>query len=137
MVIIPAAERRVAAANAQVGVATAAFFPDISLSGSYGGSASRLADITAAPARAWSLGLDLAETLIDFGRRGAVVDQAKAAYDAKRIALKQYRQGVIDQTALIVAQNAARDARISSLSASLDRTTNAVSLIEALGGGWN
>lgn len=177
---IAAAERRVAAANAQIGVQTAAYFPDITLSGSYGGSATKLGDIASAPARAWSLGIDLAETVLDFGRRHAAVQASEAVYDeqvanyrqtvleafravddnlaatriladveqfrqqssqaaddAERIALNQYRQGIIDQTALIVAQSSARDARISSLSASLDRMTTAVSLIEALGGGWS
>ena len=54
----------------------------------------------------------------------------------ERVALNQYRAGVIDQTTLLVAQSTARDARISALQVSSQRLTTAVSLIEALGGGW-
>src|SRR5262249_46753727 len=61
---------------------------------------------------------------------------ATAANEAERIALNQYRAGIIDQTALLVAQSTARDARISALQLSSQRLTTAVSLIEALGGGW-
>ncbi|HWA23933.1 MAG TPA: TolC family protein, partial [Caulobacterales bacterium] len=63
-------------------------------------------------------------------------DGAAAATEAERVALNQYQAGVIDHTALIVAQNTALTARVSALQVSSQRLTSAVSLIEALGGGW-
>ena len=86
------AERRVAAANAQIGVAKAAFFPSLTLSGSddyTGRTWSRLFNV---PNRIWSLGPSLAETLIDGGLRSAQVAQARAAYDAS---VDNYRQTVL------------------------------------------
>ncbi len=88
---IAAAERRVAAAQAQVGVARAAFFPDIALSASTGASATRLADLFSAGA--WSLGLSLAQVVFDAGATQAGVDQARAAWAQ---AAAQYRQTVLD-----------------------------------------
>lgn len=86
------AERKVAAANAQIGVAISAFFPSLTLSGSddYSGRTwSRLFDL---PNRIWSFGPSLAETLIDGGLRRAQVAQARAAYDAS---VGNYRQTVL------------------------------------------
>jgi NodT family efflux transporter outer membrane factor (OMF) lipoprotein len=86
------AERKMAAANAQIGVAKAAYFPTLSLSGSdqySNGTFRRLLD---APNRVWSLGPQLAETLIDGGLRRAQVAQARAAYEANVAA---YRQTVL------------------------------------------
>jgi outer membrane protein TolC len=60
-----------------------------------------------------------------------------AANTAEQVALNQYRAGIIDQTTLLVAQSTARDARIAALEVSSERLTTAVTLIEALGGGWN
>lgn len=78
---IAAAERRIASANAQIGVARAAYFPTLSLSGSTGFASPTLSNWISAPNRFWSLGPSLAETLLDFGKRGALNDQAMAAYD--------------------------------------------------------
>jgi NodT family efflux transporter outer membrane factor (OMF) lipoprotein len=89
---IAAAERRVAAANADIGVARAAFFPTFSLSASGDSSASRLGDLFSASANTWSLGLAAAQTLFDAGARKAQVEQARAAYDA---AVADYRQTVL------------------------------------------
>ncbi len=89
---IAAAERRVAAANAQVGVATAAWFPSLTLSGAAGFRSTDLTDWITAPARYWSLGPSLALTLFDAGRRSAVIEQNAAIYD-QRVA--QYRQTVL------------------------------------------
>jgi NodT family efflux transporter outer membrane factor (OMF) lipoprotein len=86
------AERKVAAANAQIGVATSAYFPSLTLSGSdqYSGRTwSKLFDV---PNRVWSLGPSLADTLIDGGLRRAEVAQARAAYDAS---IDAYRQTVL------------------------------------------
>ena len=89
---IAAAERRVAAANAQIGVAQAAYFPDLTLSGSYGSTASQVDKLFSASTLVWSLGLAAAETLFDAGARRARVRGAKAAYDQT---VAQYRQTVL------------------------------------------
>ena len=89
---IAAAERRAAAANAQIGVAKAAYFPTLSLSGSGGFSSPTLANWISAPNRAWSLGPSLAATIFDFGKRGALTDQAIASYDQT---VATYRQTVL------------------------------------------
>jgi NodT family efflux transporter outer membrane factor (OMF) lipoprotein len=86
------AERTVAAANAQIGVAKSAYFPSLTLSGSdqyTGRTWSKLFDV---PNRIWSLGPSLADTLIDGGLRRARVAQARAAYDAS---VDTYRQTVL------------------------------------------
>ncbi len=88
---IAAAERRVAAANAQIGVAHAAYFPDLSLTASGGFSSTTLAKLFSAGA--WSFGLSLAQTLFDAGATTAQVDAARAAWQQ---AVAQYRQTVLD-----------------------------------------
>jgi NodT family efflux transporter outer membrane factor (OMF) lipoprotein len=86
---VAAAERRVAAANADIGVARAAFFPTFNLSANGSSTASKLGDLFAASANTWSLGLSAAQTLFDAGARRARVTQSRAAYDA---AAADYRQ---------------------------------------------
>jgi len=86
---VAAAERRMAAANAQIGVAEAAYFPSIDLTGSAGFAGAEIAKLISAPNRVWSLGLTAAETLLDFGARSANVASARAAYDE---AVANYRQ---------------------------------------------
>ncbi|WP_165646037.1 efflux transporter outer membrane subunit [Bordetella bronchiseptica] len=89
---VAAAERRAAAANAQIGVAQAAWFPDLTLSASGGFRSGQFAEWLTAPARFWTLGPALAMTLFDGGARSARVEQARAAYDAQAAA---YRQSVL------------------------------------------
>ena len=89
---IAAAERRVAAANAQIGVAAAAWFPTATLSAVYGFQSATAAQWFTLPSRFWSIGPALAETIFDGGRRRAVGDQAIAAYDAS---VANYRQTVL------------------------------------------
>jgi NodT family efflux transporter outer membrane factor (OMF) lipoprotein len=89
---IAAAERRVAAANAQVGVATAAFFPRLLLAATAGLQTTSLGSLFSAPSRFWSLGPSLVQTLFDGGRRRASADQARASYDA---AVAVYRQSAL------------------------------------------
>ncbi|MFI4901794.1 MAG: efflux transporter outer membrane subunit [Burkholderiales bacterium] len=89
---IAAAERRMAAANAQIGVATAAFYPTISLSASGGAASSDLAHLLSLSNRFWSVGANLAEPLFDAGLRRAQRDQTIAQYDA---AVANYRQTVL------------------------------------------
>jgi len=86
------AERRMAQANAQIGVAKAAYFPTLTLSGSDQYTSSKWSHLVSLPNRAWSLGPTLAETLFDAGARGAQVRQARAAYDAN---VATYRQTVL------------------------------------------
>lgn len=89
---IAQAERQVAAANAAIGVATAAYYPDLTLSASGGYQSSLLGELFKTPSRFWSLGPTLSGTLFDFGATRAGVDQARAAYDAK---VASYRQTVL------------------------------------------
>jgi len=86
---IAAAERRVAAANASIGIERSAFFPSISLSGDAGYSARSLSSLFESANSVWSLGVSGALTLLDFGGRSARVDQARAAYEQT---VAQYRQ---------------------------------------------
>lgn len=89
---IAAAERRVAAGNARIGVAQAAYFPALSLTGSGGFASGALSTLISAPSRLWSLGLGLAGTVLDFGGRQAEVEAARAAYDET---VANYRQTVL------------------------------------------
>jgi NodT family efflux transporter outer membrane factor (OMF) lipoprotein len=89
---IAAAERAMAAANAQIGVAKSAYFPTLTLSASTGFRAQTLASLFTAPSRFWSLGAAAAETLFDAGARRAASEQAVAAYDAQ---VATYRQTVL------------------------------------------
>ena len=89
---IAAAERRVASANEQIGVAKAAYYPSLSLNASVGTAASRAADLFSAPAVLWSLGLSAAQVLFKGGALGARVDGATAAYDQT---VARYRQVVL------------------------------------------
>ena len=89
---IAAAERQVAAANAQIGVARAAFFPTVSLSASLSSNSGSLGNLFSAAGSVWSLGASAAETLLDWGARSARVKGARAAYDAS---VATYRQTVL------------------------------------------
>ena len=89
---IAAAERRVASANAQIGVAHAAFFPDLVLSASAGLESTFFAPWLTAPSLFWSLGSQLAGTLFDGGRRTATLHGATAQYDGT---VADYRQTVL------------------------------------------
>ena len=89
---IASAERLVAAANANIGIQRAAFFPSLSLSGSATTDAASLGSLFSAATSFWSLGASAAETLLDFGSRSAKVAGARAAYDQ---AVATYRQTVL------------------------------------------
>ena len=89
---IAAAERAMAAANAQIGVAKSAYFPTLTLTASTGFRAQTLANLFSAPSRFWSLGAAAAEGLFDAGARRAASEQAAAAYDAQ---VATYRQTVL------------------------------------------
>jgi len=89
---VAAAERRVAAANAQIGVAKAAYFPTISLSATYGFQASKIANLFALASRFWSVGPAFSQIAFDAGRRRAIVAETEAAYDTT---VATYRQNVL------------------------------------------
>jgi NodT family efflux transporter outer membrane factor (OMF) lipoprotein len=89
---ISAAERRIAAANAQIGVARAGFFPSLSLFGTGGYQGSVLSDLFSLPNRIWSFGGSLLETIFTGGKRRAASRQALAAYDAS---VADYRETVL------------------------------------------
>ena len=89
---IAASERAVAAANAQIGIVRAAYFPQIGLSASYGPSASAIGDLFKASSMAWALGLSATETIFNGGANRAAVQGADAAREQ---AVARYRQTVL------------------------------------------
>jgi NodT family efflux transporter outer membrane factor (OMF) lipoprotein len=89
---IAAAERRMASANAQIGVAKAAYYPTISLGATGGFESGVISTLISGPSILWSAGGSAVEPLFDAGRRRANLDQAKAAYDQT---VANYRQTVL------------------------------------------
>jgi NodT family efflux transporter outer membrane factor (OMF) lipoprotein len=89
---IAEAERKMAAANAQIGVAQAAYYPDITLSAVIGFGIGAAGGIISASNTLWSIGASVAETVFDGGLRRAQVEQAGATYD-QSVAL--YRETVL------------------------------------------
>ncbi|MCQ4261601.1 RND transporter [Stutzerimonas stutzeri] len=90
---IASAERQVMAANANIGVAEAAWYPDLTLSASGGYRNNSFSDLFSVPNRFWSLGPQLALTLLDFGGRRAELERVEASYDQT---VATYRQTVLD-----------------------------------------
>jgi NodT family efflux transporter outer membrane factor (OMF) lipoprotein len=176
---IAAAERTVAYANAQIGVAEAAFYPTLTLSGSVGSDATTIGNLFSAPSTLWSVGASAADTLLDFGLRRAEVRAARAVYDedvaayrqtvltafqnvedeiaalrvyekqealeleyekaakeAVRLDLNEYKAGVVDYTTVITAQTAALSASQNVLTVLEQRLLASVLLVEYVGGGW-
>ncbi len=121
---IAAAERRVAAANAQIGEARAAFFPDLILSASAGLESGFFAPWLTAPSLFWSLGPQLVGTLFDGGRRSASLRGAHAQYDG---AVADYRQTVLVAFQQVEDQLSALDA-LASEAVSQQRATDAADL---------
>lgn len=177
---VASAERRVASANANIGVQIAAWFPDLSLSGSYGVSGSPIDKLFRASNAAWTAGASLAQTIFDAGAREARVEQARAQYestvasyrqtvltaladvedqlvaletlerqaqaqavalraarDAEKSILDQYRVGRVAYTNVVQAQASALQAEQTSISVRQSQLLAAVALIQALGGGWD
>jgi len=89
---IAAAERDMAAANAEIGVAEAAFFPSLTLSASGGFESTNITQWLTWPMRFWSVGAGISQTVYDGGLRRAQTDFARAAYEAK---VATYRQTVL------------------------------------------
>ncbi|WP_322399729.1 efflux transporter outer membrane subunit [Massilia luteola] len=101
---IAASERAVAAANAQIGIVRAAYFPQIGLTASYGPSASAIGDLFKASSVAWALGLSATETIFNGGANRAAVQGATAAREQ---AVARYRQTVLTAFADVEDQLAA------------------------------
>ena len=128
---VAVAERQAAAANAQIGVAEAAWFPTLTLSAGGGYQNSAWSKLLDAPSRYWSIGPRLAEVLFDGGARRAQTAQARAAYDAaaanyRQISLAAF-QNVEDQLAAlrILQQEAeAQDDAVKSAERALAITIN-------------
>lgn len=128
---VAAAERSMAAANAQIGVALAAYYPVVTLSASGGLQAGEPATWFETPSRFWSVGPTITETVFDGGLRGGLTDQARAIYDQ---AVAQYRQSVLTAfaevednlaTLRILEQEAqVQDEAVASARRSVELTTN-------------
>ncbi len=89
---IAAAERRVAAANGQIGLAETAYYPLVNIVGRGGFESGAITTLLQGPGAMWSVGASLVQTLFDGGRRHAVVEEAKASHDS---AVAFYRQTVL------------------------------------------
>ena len=128
---IAAAERRVEAANAQIGVAKAAFFPTATLGATYGYQTANPSVWFTHPSLFWSVGPALALTLFDGGRRSAVSDQAVASYDQT---VANYRGTVLQAFAdvednlaalrILEAEAEIQNDAVKSAQQSLDITVN-------------
>jgi len=177
---IAAAERRMASANAQIGVAKAAYYPLINLAAAGGFESGFPSTLISGPSALWSFGPSAAWTLFDVGRRRAASDEAIAFYDqtvanyrqtvltgfqqvednvaALRIleheaqvqdkaviaaqkylelAWTRYKGGVTSYLEVTTAQSAALSDELTAVNILGRRMVNAVTLVQALGGGWD
>jgi NodT family efflux transporter outer membrane factor (OMF) lipoprotein len=177
---IAAAERQVAAANEQIGIAKAALYPSLAISAGAGSQTTVIGDLLTWPSRFWSVGPQLAETLFDAGKRRAQVKVTQAAYDATvanyrqtvltafqqvedslaqlrilseegviadravksaqqslDISTAQYTGGIANYLQVITAQTSLLQNQRSVVDILMRRMAASVSLIQALGGGWD
>jgi outer membrane protein, multidrug efflux system len=177
---IASAERAMAAANAQIGVAKAAFFPSLALTPGIGWESTQLASLISAPTLMWTLGASLSQVIFDGGRRAANVDFASEGYVAAEAnyrqtvlnafqqvqdgvtglsvldgAAKESHEAVVDSQSLlslandrysgglvayldvITAQQSLLTAERQDVQIHGQQMTLSVSLVKALGGGWN
>ena len=177
---VAAAERQVAAANEQIGIAKAALYPSLTLGASAGLQSSAIGDLFTWPSRYWSVGPQLAATLFDAGKRRAQVKVTEAVYDATvanyrqtvltafeqvedslaqlrilsqeaeivdravkaaeqslQISTDQYRGGLTNYLVVITAQTSTLQNQRTAVDILTRRMVASVSLIQALGGGWD
>lgn len=128
---IASAERSIIAANANIGVAKAAYYPDFSLSLSGGYSSSQYQDWISVPNRFWSVGPKISLPLFDGGQRSAEVDRNEAVYDQT---VAKYRQTVLDgfrevenyriQLKVLADETVVQEQALESARESLRLTTN-------------
>jgi len=128
---IAAAERRVAEANEQIGIAKAAYFPTATLNASVGFEGSSFGNVLNASSLLWSVGASLTQTIFDGGRRGATSDAARAAYDAtvagyRQTTLTAFQQVEDNLAALRILEQEAQQQRraVESAQLSLQLFTN-------------
>jgi NodT family efflux transporter outer membrane factor (OMF) lipoprotein len=177
---IAGAERRVASANAQIGVARAAYFPAITLTGSGGFESTAITTLFQGPSGFLTSGASAVVTAFDVGRRRAISEQARAAYNqatanyrqsvltafqevednlaalrileqesktqdaavaasehSLELSTNRYKGGVVSYLEVITAQSIALSDERAAVDILRRRMTASVSLIKALGGGWN
>lgn len=178
---IAAAERRVAVANSEIGVARSAYFPSLSLNATYGTvSGASFSDLFSASNALWSFGVSAAQSVFNAGATRASVAGAEAAHresvaryrqtvlnafadvedqlaasrvlagqqELRRQAseaadlveqqfLNRYKAGQVSYTEVVTVQVVALNARRALVQVQADRQAAAVSLIQALGGGWH
>lgn len=127
---IAAAERRVATANAQIGVAKSAYYPVISLGASGGFESADITSLLNGPSGLWSLGASALVTVFDVGRRRAFTDEARAAYDSqvatyRETVLAGFQQVEDNLAALRILENeaAVQDQAVTAAQSSLDLST--------------
>lgn len=177
---IAEAERQMAVANENIGLARAAYFPSLSLTAQGGNKNVSYIDLFTLPSQFWSLGVTATGNLFEFGVRRAEIRQAHAAYDAAVAAYRQttlsafqsvedalsslsflaqeesqqdaatqdaeksvdleiamYKGGTVDYLNVIQVQTIMLQDKLSSVLDLSNRMQQAVTLIAALGGGWN
>ncbi|WP_144148648.1 efflux transporter outer membrane subunit [Paraburkholderia sp. BCC1884] len=177
---VASAERAMAAANAQIGVAKAAFFPSLTLAPSIGWEATQFAGLLSAPTLMWTLGAAVGQVLFDGGRREANVKYASAGYQATEANYRQtvltafqqvqdgitglsvldgaakqsheavsdsqrllslandrYSGGLVAYLDVITAQQSLLTAERQDVQIHGQQMTLSVSLVKALGGGWD
>jgi NodT family efflux transporter outer membrane factor (OMF) lipoprotein len=177
---IAAAERRMGSANAQIGVAKAAYYPTISLGATGGFESGVITTLISGPSALWSVGGSAIAPIFDAGRRRANVDQAIAAYDQNvanyretvltgfqqvednlaalrileneaqvqeravvaaqkylELANTRYTGGVTSYLEVTTAESAALSDELTAVNILGRRMVDAVTLIQALGGGWD
>jgi NodT family efflux transporter outer membrane factor (OMF) lipoprotein len=177
---IAAAERRVASANEQIGIARSAFFPDLFISATGGLQSGSIVDWFTWPSRYWAVGPQMVQTIFDAGQRRARVQIAQAGYDATiaqyrqvalsafqevednlstlrilgeeagkqheatlaaenslELTLNRYKGGLITYLEVITAQSIALTNERTDVDLLRRRMDASVSLVRALGGGWD
>ncbi|MDR6406956.1 efflux transporter outer membrane subunit [Paraburkholderia terricola] len=177
---VASAERAMAAANAQIGVAKAAFFPSLTLTPSIGWESTQFASLLSAPTLMWTLGAAAGQVLFDGGRRAANVQFASEGYKATQATYRQtvlnafqqvqdgitglsvldgaakeshaavadaqhllalandrYSGGLVAYLDVITAQQSLLNSERQDVQIRGQQMTLAVSLVKALGGGWD
>jgi len=177
---IAAAERRAAAANAQIGIAKSAFYPNINLTGTGGFESLNAGTWIQGPSALWSLGAQAMELLFDAGQRHALTDAARHSYEAQAAAYRstvlaafndvedqlsglrileqestveqravesaqhsydisnqRYKGGVTSYLEVLTAETALLQNQRTAISIQTRQFVASVSLVRALGGGWD